>query len=118
METIPTKRQRTKEEIKYPVKLQELLEGILGSKNVYFQPPSGKKMSYPAIVYDLDYINKFYGDNESYLSMKRYTITYIDRMPDMTVPDKIIELPYCTYSRFYTTEDFNHYMFKLYFKEV
>ena len=31
--------------------LQKLLVEVLGSKNVYFQPPESVKMKYPAIVY-------------------------------------------------------------------
>ena len=38
--------------------LQTLLEEILGSKNVYFQPPDTVSMKYPAIVYSLNRIDK------------------------------------------------------------
>ena len=31
--------------------LQTMLEQILGSRNVYFQPPESLKLNYPAIVY-------------------------------------------------------------------
>ena len=31
--------------------LQALLEDLLGSRNVYYQPPESVKMNYPAIVY-------------------------------------------------------------------
>lgn len=104
-------------EIKYPEKLQALLEDILGSRNVYFQPPSDKRLSYPCIMYELDYVNTSFANNKPYTMTKRYSITYIDKLPDMTIPDKIGALPMCTFSRFYTTEDFNHYIYKLYFEE-
>ena len=38
--------------------LQKIFEDILGSKNVYFQPPESLKMKYPAIRYSLDDIDK------------------------------------------------------------
>ena len=31
--------------------LHELLVSVLGSRNVYFQPPESIRMQYPAIVY-------------------------------------------------------------------
>ena len=34
--------------------LQALLEDLLGSRNVYYQPPESVKMNYPAIVYALE----------------------------------------------------------------
>ena len=40
--------------------LHEILVGILGSKNVYYEPPSSLLMKYPAIVYSLDDIDKRY----------------------------------------------------------
>ena len=39
------------------LKLQELLEKLLESKNVYYQPPESKKMEYPAIKYSVDKID-------------------------------------------------------------
>ena len=36
------------------LELHEILCTILGSRNVYFQPPESIKMNYPAIVYGLD----------------------------------------------------------------
>ena len=33
------------------LELQTKFENILGSRNVYFQPPSSVQMRYPAIVY-------------------------------------------------------------------
>ena len=48
----------------------------------YFQPPESVKMSYPAIVYSLDDIDKTYANDGVYLSKRRYTIVVIDKDPD------------------------------------
>lgn len=105
-------------EIKYPESLQALLTTILGSKNVYFQPPDSSKMKYPCIVYHLDSINTQYADNADYFKYKGYRLTYIDGTPDMTVPDKLDALPLCAFVRVFTAENRNHYVYKLYHKEV
>ena len=50
--------------------LHKIFQDILGSKNVYFQPPESIKMKYPAIKYSLDDIDKLSGDNIAYAKTK------------------------------------------------
>jgi hypothetical protein len=95
--------------------LQELLVGILESGNVYFQPPENTKIEYPCIVYKRDFILLDWADNKSYLKSNRYLVTTIDRDPDSLIPDKIAALPNCVYDRFYTVDNLNHNVFKLFF---
>lgn len=95
--------------------LQTLFEGILGSRNVYFQPPPGLKMVYPAIVYELSDIDVLYADNESYKIDKAYQVVVMDKDPDSTIPDEIIRLPKCAFERAYQANNLNHWVFKLYF---
>lgn len=93
--------------------LQSLLETILGTRNVYFQPPPSLMMSYPCIIYSRDDINTKFGDNIPYLRDKQYAITVIDKNPDSLIPDKIGALPKCRFSRHYTAEGLNHDVFSL-----
>ena len=64
------------------LELHEILCTILGSRNVYFQPPESIKMNYPAIVYGLDDIDNQYANDGVYLSHRRYSVTVIDKNPD------------------------------------
>ena len=82
------------------LELQAVLTGILGSNNVYFQPPPTVQMEYPAIVYHRDYEQTDHADDIPYKRMKRYLVTVIDRDPDSGIPDKISALPLCVYDRF------------------
>ncbi len=95
------------------IELQYLLETILESKNVYFQPPSSIQMKYPAIVYSLNDINSVNANNNAYLLNHSYEIIVIDRNPDSKIPDKLSQLPYCNFSRFYTADNLNHYAFNI-----
>ncbi len=97
------------------LQLQELLEFVLGSNQVYFQPPPTIQMKYPAIVYKRDYAETDFADNVPYRHMKRYQVTVIDRDPDSPVPDKLAVLPYCTFNRHYPASNLNHDVFNLYF---
>jgi hypothetical protein len=96
-------------------KLQELLVTILGSDNVYFQPPSNIDMSYPCIVYRRDFREINHADNITYDNKQRYQITVIDPDPDSEVPDKLAELPMCSFDRFFTADNLNHDIYNLFF---
>lgn len=97
------------------VDLQYLLEGILGSRYVYFQPPESIKLKYPCIVYERSDIRTVKADNLKYTVQKRYTVTYISEDPDSDVPDKLIQLPYCSFDRHFISGNMNHDVFDLYY---
>lgn len=97
------------------LQLQSLLEGLLGSRNVYFQPPSTVQMKYPAIVYNRDSTATKFADDKPYSNTKRYMATIIDRNPDSEIPDKIAMMPLTTFVRHFTADDLNHDIFNIYF---
>lgn len=95
--------------------LQLLLETVLGSRNVYYQPPESVKMKYPAIVYGLDNIDNTFANDGVYLSKRRYSVTVIDEDPDSEIIGKIATLPTCVYSKHYESDNLNHDVFILYY---
>lgn len=97
------------------LKLQKLLEDILGSRNVYFQPPPTVQLKYPCIIYKRDNVKTQHGDNQPYLKYKRYMVTIIDRNPDSTIPEKVSSLPMCLFSRHFVADNLNHDVYNLYF---
>lgn len=97
------------------LKLQDVLEEILGSSSVYFQPPTNVQMTYPAIVYNRDYRAVQYADNEVYTKTLRYQVTVIDRNPDSLIPEKVGDLPMSTFVRHFTADNLNHDIYDVYF---
>ena len=97
------------------LELQTLLENLLGSRNVYFQPPSTLKMKYPAIRYELDLINNIHADNAVYVQNNRYKITLIDYDPDSEYVGKLSRLAKCSMNNAYPADGLNHWVFNLYF---
>lgn len=97
------------------LELQTLLVNVLGSSNVYFQPPPTVKMKYPCIIYKRDRLDTDFADNKPYTHKKRYQITVVDLNPDSDIPDKVAKLPLCSYDRFYTADNLNHDVFNLFF---
>lgn len=94
--------------------LHEKLVEILGSNNVYFQPPSTLKMNYPAIVYSRDDIENTNADNLVYKQSVRYQIILIDKSPTSQFLDPISKLPMCSYERGYQSDNLNHDSFIIY----
>ena len=94
--------------------LQSFLEELLGSGNVYFQPPASVKMSYPAIVYGRDDRDTKFADNAPYAGTWRYQVTVIDRDPDTLIPVKVASLPMSDLSQVFVAENLHHYVFFLY----
>lgn len=98
------------------LELQAELESLLGSRNVYFQPPPSIAMKYPAIRYQTNDIDSQFGDNKSYINMTQYQITCISLDPDDPLPAKLIEhFSYCTFDRWYAADQLNHNVLVLYY---
>lgn len=94
--------------------IQTKFEEILGSRNVYFQPPASVQMKYPAIVYSRKIIESVHADNGSYRQLPCYEGILIDKNPDSEYLGKILALPYCRYDRHYTADNLNHDVFTIY----
>jgi len=95
--------------------LQDVLVELLGSDNVYFQPPPSIGMKYPCVVYQRDFTNTLFADNKPYKNRKRYQVTIIDPDPDGDTADKVAELPMCLFARFFTSDNLNHDVYNLFF---
>lgn len=95
--------------------LNAIFEALLGTDQVYFQPPENVKMGYPAIVYERDYRSTQYADNIPYAVKKRYMVTIIDRNPDSEFPDKVAALPFSVFSRHYVVQGLHHDVYSLYY---
>lgn len=92
-----------------------MLEELLGSRNVYYQPPASLKMKYPAIKYSKKDVEARHADNMKYLKLNSYELIVIDYKPDNPVIEKLLELPYCSYDRPYTSDNLNHDVLTLYY---
>ena len=98
------------------IELNEELVSLLGSRNVYFQPPETIRMKYPCIIYMKSNVRSRYADNVNYASMNEYTLTVVDRDPDSDIADRLLRrFPFCSFSRRYTAENLYHDVLTLYY---
>lgn len=97
--------------------LGELLSNVTGLsvQRIKFEPPGNEKLKYPCIVYGLSRIDQDHADDIAYFGHKGYLVTFMSKDPESDIPDRILELPYCTLNRFYVTDNLNHWVFLLYY---
>lgn len=95
--------------------LQAQFEKILGSRNVYFQPPASVSMRYPAIRYGLkDFQTKSANNSSTYMMRTGYECVLITKEPDSEFLQQIFEIPYCRFDRYYRADNLHHYTFTIY----
>lgn len=97
------------------LELQAKLVELLGSENVYYQPPESLRMNYPAIKYSLNDVDQRHADDMTYFRQKEYQLIVIDRVPDNPVIDELLALPYCSFDRTYKSDNLHHTVLSLYF---
>jgi hypothetical protein len=93
----------------------DLLNTLQEGTSVYFQPPNGTKINYPAIVYNDDFEAVEYADNLPYLRTSRYMVTIMDSDPDSVLKKLVGDLPMSKFVRHYTVANLNHTVFNVYF---
>lgn len=92
--------------------LSTVLHGIC--KNVYFQPPTGRKLEYPCIVYKVEEMSIRYADDYAYNVHDKYDVKYITRNPDDTTRYEFLRIPYCSSRKMYIADNLYHYPFTVY----
>lgn len=100
------------------LELHTKLRSIIGSDNVYFQPPESMKIKYPAVIYEHDWIETLYADNKNYLTSDRYQVTFIDQDPDNAfnyISSMFNNFLMCSYERHFVNDNLNHDVFTIYY---
>lgn len=95
------------------LELHTKLTAILGTNNVYFQPPESLKMNYPAIVYERADIKANHAGGIVYARGVKYRVTVIDTDPTSRIVEKISLFPTAKYQRNYKAEGLNHDVFMI-----
>ena len=96
------------------LELHEVLCEVLGSRNVYFNPPSSVKMKYPAIVYNRKNIENTHADNGVYIQSDVYEATVIDSDVESEAVTKMSKLPKCRFDRNFKSDELDHNVFTIY----
>ena len=96
------------------LELHSVLQELLGSSNVYYQPPESIKMQYDAIRYSKKTIDSKYANDRKYSMTDCYELIVISRLPDNPIIKKLLSLPYCSYDRHYVADNLHHDVLTIY----
>lgn len=98
--------------------LQTKLETILGTKQVYFQPPPGYMLKYPCIVYNRSPLYTLKADDTDYIKRGHYSVTYIDSNVErsMAMMSTILDsFDHISVERSFVSDNLNHDVYNLYY---
>lgn len=93
--------------------LESLLK-LQGTNNVYYQPPSGEKMDYPAIVYTIIDISNTHANNAIYKQDVGYSITVLDKSPNSIIVQNVSKLATIKFNRAFKSSGIYHTLFTIY----
>lgn len=96
------------------LELDARLRRILGSNNLYFEPPASFTMHYPCIRYTRERIDTNYANNKVYLGKQRYNIMLIYYDVDSDLIDQVLhneEGLVFSHERHYVADGLHHDVF-------
>lgn len=98
------------------LEFQTKLENILGSRNVYFQPPENYKISYPCIIYHRRPRDVRYADDVKYRNLSCYEVQLIKRDSDTDdIFEALHDLRYSRHERSFIMDNLSHDNFVIYY---
>lgn len=98
------------------LQLQSELEEILGTENVYFQPPESVKLDYPCIIYSKGTPDIKHADNKCYIFTQCYNVTVIYDDPDMEITKDLLgHFLMCSPGRSFSVDNLYHDTLTLYY---
>lgn len=100
--------------------LHKIFVDLLGTEDetetrVYFQPPFTIKLKYPCIIYERSDKKDFFSGDKKYLGLVKYSVSVVDKNPDSTIPQRIENLPYTSFSTHFAIDGLNHDIYTLYY---
>ena len=99
------------------MELQQELEDLLGTGNVYFQPGPSVRMKYPCFVFNRTTAFQPKANDRTYLFRPGYEVTYINRdEPDPEMLEKVaLHFLNCRYERHMVVDNLHHDIFTIYY---
>lgn len=98
------------------LQLHEELCRILGTRNVYFQPPESVKLNYDCIIYSINNREDLRADDLHYRNLVRYEVTFIYRDPDSEIPEQLLNgFTRISHQRHFTNDNLHHDVYTLFY---
>lgn len=88
---------------------------LLGSDNVYFQPPTNVRLNYPCVIYKKSGFSTEYANSRIYAEKTKYLVTLIGTEPDSPILNNLANEPYSTFDRHYIADSLHHDVYLIFF---
>ena len=86
--------------MKTRAEVQKLLEEVLGSKNVYFQPPPNTSIKYPCFVFKFNKFHRRNADNTPYILTGCWEVHHMYKSVNNDLKEKMLFIaPWVEYDR-------------------
>ena len=96
--------------------LDDEFMAILGTGNVYFQPPESLRLQYPCIVYFKLGFKTQQADNKNYVVTQKYDVIVIYDDPDEDISKRMLEhFQKISFNTSYTADNLYHDKLTLYY---
>lgn len=100
------------------LEIDELLRKVLSENtkevHLYYQPPTGYKLKYPCIVYNMSRIRNDTANDDVYIQHLFYAVTVIDSDPDSKIVAGLSRIAKCGFDRQFVSDNLYHTVFTLY----
>lgn len=98
------------------LQLHEQLKQLVGTDNVYFQPPASVQISYPCVIYNIGNGDAKFADGMVYNYINSYDLIFIYKKPNVEIIEQVLTtLSMCRMTRAYVADNLNHYAFSVYY---
>ena len=94
--------------------MRTLLVSAVGHNNVYFQPDSNIRMSYPAVIFKWKAVDTNHADNAPYKQDSAYEVVVVDFYPDTKAVLNLLKMPMSKFDRQYVADNLYHTTFTIY----
>ena len=94
--------------------IQSELETLLGSRNVYYDPPPSFKLKYDCFVYELRRMDRKLADNHKYLLTPIYQVTYITKNPDSPLIMELARKMNWNFMNSFTKDNLHHFVYEIF----
>lgn len=95
------------------LQLQARLEELLGSRNVYYQPPETLKMLYPCLVYNPQSVETVYANDDPYMTWDSYLVTSITKEAEDPMLEVLRSERGFAFDRHFVADNLHHNVFRL-----
>lgn len=97
------------------IKMHNRFKELLESNEVYYNPPDGKKIKYPCIIYKDKNFDIRYASDKAYKYDRVYQVSLIGSRPIDDLKNKLLlELSYIRFDNSFVSDNLYHYVYTKY----